>query len=1087
MDIKHQVHINNKGILNIRHGCFLLLLSLTLLVSGCNNGSSRSVANPIAQAGANQTVNEGTNVTLTGNGAAVVGSITNYSWSQVSGASVTLANADTSSAQFLAPAVVSNQTLTFQFTITDDQGRTGSDTVDITILPVNAVPTVDAGVDQTVNGADLVNLMGTAADTDGNIASYMWTQLSGETVTLQTTSNAATSFTAPVTEVEVDLVFQLTVTDNEGAVATDSVTIHVGSEFALADGINGGRLYSKFWASETGFTLGNSSLQDQSELDAITSRSNFFRCKQCHGWDRLGREGGYSNRAPKTSRPNVAAFDLAGYASTATISDLFDAIKNGDAPRRDVSTDLTGFDPAGDTTVGDQMPDFSQILTDDQIWDLVKYFKTEAIDSSLLYDITLDDGVYPNRGRTFSNIGLDGDALNGDAVYDTNCAACHGADGTAFNVDGGDFTVGGHLRAKPYEDQHKVKFGHLGSSMGAILATAPFGDIKDLYKALTDMDKYPDTPPSDGINGGRMYSKFWATETGFTLENSNLQSQTELDAITSRSNFFRCKQCHGWDRLGREGGYSNRAPKTSRPNVADLDLVALSATATIQELIDAIKTGSAPRRDISTDLTGFDPAGDTTLGDQMPDYSQILTDDQILQLATYLKEEAIDTTLLYDITLDNGVYPARGRTFSNIGLDGDVVNGDALFAANCASCHGADGTAFLVDGGDFTVGAHLRSKPYEDQHKVKFGHLGSSMGAIFATSPLSDIKDLYKALTSMDNYPDEQTFDGINGGRLYSKFWATETGFTLGNSNLQNQAELDAITSRSDFFRCKQCHGWDRLGREGGYSNRAPKTSRPNVADFNLAAFSATASLQQLFDAIKTGTATRRDISTDLTGFDPAGDTTLGDQMPNYGQILTDSQIWQLAAYLRDEAIDTSMLYDITLDGGVYPTRGRTFSNLGFGGDAVNGSSIYNTSCAACHGADGTALLVDGGSFTLGAHLRAKPYEDQHKVKFGHLGSSMGAIMATSPFGDFSDLFMALSDPVAFPDTAPVAIDGAALFIARCGACHTGNGLGTGGVSDVTGALPDAISTAIIDVGSMGSLSDLTTDEIQAISDALQP
>jgi mono/diheme cytochrome c family protein len=890
----------------------------------------------------------------------------------------------------------------------------------------NFAPTVDAGADQAATGGTLITLSGTGDDSDGSISSYTWAQTSGTTVALTGSDTPTATFTAPASDTEVVLIFELSVTDDGGASTTDDITVTIGSPYEAADGINGGRLYSKFWADETGFTVtaavASARALTQNELDVITSRSNFFRCKQCHGWDRLGREGGYSNRAPKTSRPNVADVNLKDFVDLSTSEEIFNAIKTGSAPRRDISTDLSNYDPAVDPSIGDMMPDYSQIFSDDEIWELVKYLKEESIDTTLLYDITLDSGVYPDRGRTFTNLGKDGDAANGDAVFAANCTGCHGADGTLILVDGGNYTLGGHVRSKPYEDQHKVKFGHLGSIMGSILKDSPDSDIVDLFKALTNTDKYPSDPAeftaASGINGGRLYSKFWADETGFTLANSNLTDQAEFDAITSRSNFFRCKQCHGWDRLGREGGYSNRAPKTSRPNVADLDLAAISASSSSIALFNALKSGSS-RRDISVDLSTYDPAVDPTTGDMMPDYSQIMSDEQIWDLVKYLKAEALDTPQLYDITLGDGAYPNRSRTFSNLGRDFDAVNGDALFAANCAGCHGADGTLLLVDGGGYTLGGHFRSKPYEDQHKVKFGHLGSIMGAILADKSLEEIGDLMKAVSDETKYPTAPAefagANGINGGRLYSKFWATETGFTLANSNLVNQAELDAITSRSDFFRCKQCHGWDRLGRLGGYSNRSPKTSRPNVADLDLAAVVTSSSAIELFDAIKSGSS-RRDISTDLSTYDPAVDPTVGDMMPDYSQIFTDDQIWELVNFLQDEALDTTQLYDITLDDGVYPNRGRTFSDIGKSGNAANGDSIFAANCSGCHGDDGTLILVDGGAYTVGAHLRAKPYEDHHKVKFGNLGSTMGSILSNSSDGDVLDLFKALTDSTKYPD-----------------------------------------------------------------------
>ncbi len=660
-----------------------------------------------------------------------------------------------------------------------------SDSNDSTPTVQNLPPIADAGVDLTAEEQESVTLVGSGTDSDGTVISYAWLQISGSLVSLNDASNATATFFAPMVKSSADLVFQLTVTDDQGATVSDTLTVNV---LSIYDGVNGGRLFDKFWAQDptgTGFSLNNSNLSTQDQLDGITSNGDFFRCKQCHGWDRLGREGAYSNRAPNTGRPNVADLDLTSVATRYSEQELFAAIKADSANRRDIDTDLSTYDPAENSIVGDQMPNFSQILTDEQVWDLVKFFALEAVDSSQIYDLTLGAGTYPDRDRTFSNLGKDGDATNGDILFASTCKLCHGADGTAFMFDDGKYSVGRHVRAKPYEDILKVKFGHPGSIMEPQLTDN--NDIKDLFKALANADNYPDVPPAlpgEGINGGRLYDKFWASDptgTGFTLANSNLNSQAELNNIMAFGNFFRCKQCHGWDRLGREGGYSDRAPKTSRPNVADLDLAALVESYDLQQLFAAIKTGTATRRDIATDLSTYDPNGDTTVGDQMPNFSQIFTDGQIWQLVRFLKEEAIDTTQLYDINLDDGFYPNRGRTFSNIGKDGNQANGDAIFAQNCSGCHGVDGTAILVDGGEFTVGAHLRSKPYEDQHKVKFGNPGTIMGAVLADFSTSDIKDLYKAMADIANYPDSAPV-ALDGAALFvTNCGSCHTGNGLGS------------------------------------------------------------------------------------------------------------------------------------------------------------------------------------------------------------------------------------------------------------------------------------------------------------------
>ena len=92
------------------------------------------------------------------------------------------------------------------------------------------------------------------------------------------------------------------------------------------------------------------------------------------------------------------------------------------------------------------------------------------------------------------------------------------------------------------------------------------------------------------------------------------------------------------------------------------------------------------------------------------------------------------------------------------------------------------------------------------------------------------------------------------GGIMYDKFWSTESGFN------QNNTHLASLAESSDFFRCKQCHGWDGLGTNGAYNNRAPKITRANVSSLNLYHLAKTKTAQELFDGMKE-TANRRDIS----------------------------------------------------------------------------------------------------------------------------------------------------------------------------------------------------------------------------------
>jgi len=91
----------------------------------------------------------------------------------------------------------------------------------------NSSPTSSAGQDQTVDEGTQVTLSGSGTDSDGSISSYSWTQTAGTTVTLSGASSASTTFTAPEVESDEELTFQLTVTDNDGASNTNTVSIVV--------------------------------------------------------------------------------------------------------------------------------------------------------------------------------------------------------------------------------------------------------------------------------------------------------------------------------------------------------------------------------------------------------------------------------------------------------------------------------------------------------------------------------------------------------------------------------------------------------------------------------------------------------------------------------------------------------------------------------------------------------------------------------------------------------------------------------------------------------------------------------------------
>jgi Secretion system C-terminal sorting domain len=193
------------------------------------NGGPANIA-PDADAGTDQTITLPINATIvSGSGTDVDGIIVGYAWTKISGpAGGTITNPGTAATSItgLAQGVYE-----YELTVTDNQGATGKDTMRITVNnSINLPPIAFAGADQSIVAASMTAtsstlIAGMGFDPDGIVVGYNWTKISGPSAgSVTNPSNTSSTVTGLVIGVYQ---FELSVTDNNGAVGRDTMQITI--------------------------------------------------------------------------------------------------------------------------------------------------------------------------------------------------------------------------------------------------------------------------------------------------------------------------------------------------------------------------------------------------------------------------------------------------------------------------------------------------------------------------------------------------------------------------------------------------------------------------------------------------------------------------------------------------------------------------------------------------------------------------------------------------------------------------------------------------------------------------------------------
>ncbi|QCK13901.1 PKD domain-containing protein [Mangrovivirga cuniculi] len=183
---------------------------------------------PVANAGPDQTIKLPTNrIVINGSGNDADGSIVSYQWTKVSGPTFEFRNQNSASVTLTN---LVEGTYVIRLTVTDNLGAEDSDNVRIEVLPaeVNEAPTVNAGSNRTITlPQNSIVLNATASDNDGEITNYLWQKVSGPAANLNGTGRARLEVSNMV---EGKYTFRISVTDDDGAEASDNVIVTVNPE-----------------------------------------------------------------------------------------------------------------------------------------------------------------------------------------------------------------------------------------------------------------------------------------------------------------------------------------------------------------------------------------------------------------------------------------------------------------------------------------------------------------------------------------------------------------------------------------------------------------------------------------------------------------------------------------------------------------------------------------------------------------------------------------------------------------------------------------------------------------------------------------
>jgi cytochrome c553 len=393
--------------------------------------------------------------------------------------------------------------------------------------------------------------------------------------------------------------------------------------------------------------------------------------------------------------------------------------------------------------------------------------------------------------------------------------------------------------------------------------------------------------------GGRLYDNWWRELDERPPADRHVSYPIGSSAANDAPRSWRCVECHGFDYRGGAGQSGKGERYTGIKGITGF-------------------AGSEPAKVLAV------------LRDRNHRYGEVMDNQDLDDLALFVAR---------------GQSPLMARLDETTGrVTADPKPAAPIYLTVCASCHGVDGQAMANIP---PLGDLARNDAWQTLHNILNGHAGGSMPSLRAL----DDSMILSTLAFLQTLPETSQITSVTrGGRLYAN-WQKETGRQAPQGLHPAYPAGSAVADERLTWNCRECHGWDYLGKDGAFATGRHHTGIKGIGG--------------------------------MANAEPAKIiAVLTDRTHRYDTLLTPRDLSDLANFVAKGQITMAKVID---------KSGKA------AGDAEAFASHFQTMCATCHGKDGKRVRTMP---PLGRVVTEQPERALHSIVNGHPGEFMPPLRA---------------------------------------------------------------------------------------------